>query len=218
MRFKRGQGHGEAEFQVRHLSHPVIARAGTTDAIAMEYVFGSRSHLPHAPLPKGAVILDLGANVGYAAADFANSFPDARVIALELDSANAALARRNLAAYPNVELVEAGIWSEDGEMTYGGQRADGFAIGKGEKTARTISLATLLDERGIAAADYVKMDIEGAEWELFRHPDWLARVNALSVEVHDTDWMDPVEEILQQKGFVTSRQADHWSAIYASRP
>lgn len=62
--YKRGWGWGEASFEVKGIPHKLLCRAGTTDAIALDYVFGPQSHLPPKPLPHDAVILDLGANVG----------------------------------------------------------------------------------------------------------------------------------------------------------
>ena len=163
------------------------------------------------------MILDLGANAGYAAAHYASLYPHARIIAVELDEGNAALARRNLEPFANVELVHAGVWIENGEMTYGGTQADAFTIGEGEKRASTLTIETLLEERGLKSADYVKLDVEGAEWPLFQHPSWLGRVKSLGVEVHRPEWFEPITAELERHGFEVAKSGAHWSLVTAWR-
>jgi hypothetical protein len=49
------------------------------------------------------------------------------------------------------------------------------------------SRATILDllkKHHLETVDLVKMDIEGSEYDVFRSPEWLDRVNALCMEVH----------------------------------
>jgi hypothetical protein len=51
---------------------------------------------------------------------------------------------------------------------------------------RGITVPSLLDAYGIGHVDIFKIDIEGAEKELFEHCEaWIARVDALIVELHD---------------------------------
>jgi len=211
-------GSGETIFHVKGLHCGLRARAATTDAVTIESVFGCAYHLPPRPLRDDAVILDLGANAGYAAAHFATLYPRARVIALELDAGNAELARRNLAPFHGCELVHAGVWVEDGEIAYAGDTEDGFAIASGgTRKAPAITVPTLLDQRKLDKADYVKMDIEGAEWPLFGQPSWLGRVDAISVEVHQRGWVEDIAATLQRAGFITDRSKHHWALLTGYR-
>jgi hypothetical protein len=51
---------------------------------------------------------------------------------------------------------------------------------------RGITVPALLDAYGIVHVDIFKIDIEGAEKELFEHCEaWIGRVDALIVELHD---------------------------------
>ena len=50
---------------------PLLVRPGTTDAQVLDDTFVGLYHLPPIDLPDGAVVLDLGGNVGYTAAHFA---------------------------------------------------------------------------------------------------------------------------------------------------
>jgi hypothetical protein len=46
-------------------------------------------------------------------------------------------------------------------------------------------MSTLFEEMHVEAADVVKMDIEGAEKEVFETGDWLKKVRCLMIELHD---------------------------------
>ena len=50
------------------------------------------------------------------------------------------------------------------------------------KCARTVD--QIQDEAGLACVDVVKMDIEGSEFGLFKHPGLLDRVRAIVMAVH----------------------------------
>lgn len=54
----------------------------------------------------------------------------------------------------------------------------------GESTHDNVDLKELLDSRGFDRVDLLKMDIEGSEFGLFAHPDWLPRVRRICMEVH----------------------------------
>jgi FkbM family methyltransferase len=216
--YRRGRGGRESAFRIKRVPHPMICRARTTDAITLESVFAAKHHLPPAPLKADAVILDLGANAGYAAAHFASLYPSALILAVELDAGNAALALRNLAPFQNVEVIQAGVWIEDGEIAYGGEEADAFAIGEsGKQTAPGLRIETILDRRGIIMADYVKMDIEGAEWPMFQDAAWLDRIGSISVEIHRREWFEPIRKTLEAHGFQTASSTSHWSSISGIR-
>jgi hypothetical protein len=49
---------------------------------------------------------------------------------------------------------------------------------------RNVSIQTILRDHSIDRIDLVKMDIEGHERVVFEEPDWLAKVDNISMEVH----------------------------------
>jgi FkbM family methyltransferase len=98
---------------------PLLMRPGTTDARVLDDTFIGLYHLPPAPLPDDAIILDLGANVGYTAVHFATLYPRARIVSVELDEGSADLARRNTAAFADrISVLHAAAWFEDSTVTY----------------------------------------------------------------------------------------------------
>ncbi len=218
----------ERSFRVRTMpDHPFLCRPNTTDARVLQDTFAGRFHLPHVPLPQNATILDLGANVGFVAADFARAYPTSRVISVELDHGNAEQARRNTASFGSrIKLIEAAIWKENGTVFYGGEQEWGFRIDPnvrvdantplppGVRKARAVSIETLLDEEGINTVDYMKMDIEGAEGDVLKTiKSWGHRVRSIKVEVHKPITTTEVEGILQAAGFKTGLDKRHWALV-----
>lgn len=91
------------------------------------------------------VIIGVGANTGMSAVWYAAQFPDARIVA---------------------------IGPEDANATHGSVLA--------------ITVPDLLAEHDIEYVDVFKIDIEGAEKELFEgDTGWLDRVGAVAIELHD---------------------------------
>jgi FkbM family methyltransferase len=205
---------------------PLLCRPGTSDPWVLWDAFRSQFHLTPRPLPADACVVDLGANVGYTAAHFASLYPAGRVIAVEMDGANAALAARNLAAFgPRVVLLQAAVWSEDGEISYSGGEEQGFraapldAGGSGQQTkvpARSID--SIFRQFNVEAVDYLKMDIEGAEAVVLDGPlDWARRVQALKVEIHPPATRDACTAALTRVGFRCESDRHHPNCLVAVR-
>lgn len=95
-------------------------------------------------------------------------------------------ARENAAAHPELEFVQAALWSADGELemfvaadpTHRTLSSDDL-----QRTGRSVGVPA----RGLAgfpAAELVKLDIEGAEYDVLPHLGAATRV--LCVELHPT--------------------------------
>lgn len=203
----------------------VICRNGTTDANVLWGIIREKYHLPDVPLPPRSCILDLGANAGYSMAHFASLYPDAKVVGVEMDTDNYELACENTRAFgQRCVLVHAAISSTNGTLTYGGDRADGFrllpedaAVGAVKKV-RALTLESFCQEASLDKIDFLKMDIEGAEREVFSSDlSWLSRVYHLKVEVHNRGDFDLIQGALAGAGFDCAKDKHHWSALVATR-
>ena len=180
------------------LDHEVWVRPGTSDIRSFVEVVIDRVYdwpagfVPPAVPP--ALIIDAGANVGYSALWFHARFPQARIIALEPDPDNFALLCRNTAHVAEIECRPQALWNEvttldlrPGTSAANRQvRAAGDGVVGDPAMVAAIDLGTLLDELGAGGVDLLKIDIEGAEWEVFADSaGWIDRVTMIAGELHE---------------------------------
>jgi FkbM family methyltransferase len=163
----------------------VFARVGTSDLAAFEEVFGDAFavEVPWEP----DVIFDLGANVGYASVLLAHRHPDVRIVAVEPEPSNLALLRRNVEGLP-VDVVAGAVWPRPGTLALHdpGKGRWGFRVREGGEDVVAVTVPELMERAETDFVDLVKLDVEGAELELFSaDTDWLDRVGALTIELHD---------------------------------
>lgn len=223
-RFLAGARGETTSIRLKGLDAGIVLRANSrADRSVARYVFAEKFHLPVAALPDHPTIIDLGANIGLTAAHYAATYPTARIIAVEMDAANAALARTNTAHLPNVTIVHAAIWHEPGRVTYNSAaNADAFSIGSGtaghSASVDAMTIAQLLRDFGIAHVDFLKMDIEHAEESVLAGDlGWLDQVAQINIEVHRPQYLQECIEILAAKGFRARKDTRHWSAVVGTR-
>lgn len=175
---------------------PLFARQGSSDGSTFEQVFVDRAYELHRPLQRPALLVDAGANVGYASVYLAQRYPDATVIALEPEPTNFALLRQNTRPYPNVRPMQAALWSAKTRLDIAnpGDEKNSIRVREAARGAGDVETLTVPDVLALAGRkriDLLKIDIEGAEKELFEAADttWLGRVDHLVIELHD--WMRP---------------------------
>jgi FkbM family methyltransferase len=189
---------------------PIRVRPGTGHVCALRGTFdrARRYHLPPDDLdPK--VIVDLGAHIGTAVADYAHRYPDAYVVGVEPDEDNAELARENVAAFgERVRIIRAGVSGTRDALRY---RRDG------DVGVRTLTLDSILRQAGVdATVDYLKMDIEGDEREVLRAGGrWTSRVRCLKVELYRGYTVEQAKEDVRNLGLFPYVDAKHHSCIVA---
>lgn len=182
------------------LLHPFYVRPGTSDAGGI--VQNVLREEWGAFLPSGPVrcIVDAGANCGDTTAWYLSKFPQATVIALEPDPDNYAMLCKNCEPYgPRAVLLNAALWSSDAKLKVRTEeKTDSFWVGEAECDAASvcdgISLPQLLQLVKIDTIDILKLDIEGAELQLFssRPEEWLPAVRCVAVEIHGPKARDAV--------------------------
>ena len=172
------------------LLHPVHFRGIYSDKAMFEQIFVHKEYnVPVDFSPK--TIIDLGANVGYASVYFANRFPDAKIFAVEPEENNYQQAKKNTEAYPNITLVKGAVWhkSEHISVVDNGLGEAGFMIisGEGPNSVKAYTVQEIMGLMGTNSIDILKIDIEGAEKEIFETgaEDWVPKTKVLIVETHD---------------------------------
>jgi FkbM family methyltransferase len=148
-------------------------------------------------------IVDGGAYIGLSAIYFTLRYPGVRVIAVEASESNYNLLVRNTAAFPNIEPVHAALWPQPGSLVltdpgtglWGLQVRDASGTpesappdkaGQALDSVRAITIPDIIRDYHLDNIDLLKVDIEGAEKELFGAPSpWLGQVDAICIELHD---------------------------------
>lgn len=190
--------------------------------------YGDGFHRPPVRLSATPTIVDLGSNIGLTLIDFENFYPGCRLVGVELDPSNYDLLQRNVAQLKNCQTLNAGIWRENGVVFYEDLDAQAFRIvdqpSEKTKSMRSISVSSLFRNFNVGEVDYLKMDIEGAEYEVL-HPDadlgWLPQVKLLNVEYHERKGLssqnqfEQLKRVLDNRGFQVFKSSTHWASFFA---
>ncbi len=185
------------EVRIEHpnFPHPLHLRLRSTDvALCREILVEGLYECDLARPP--SVIVDAGANIGIASVFYAHRYPNAKIIAVEPEPSNYHMLLKNTACYPNVTPVRAALWNRDAEVdiidngsghtTFQTQEPGTKGNGHVVSTVRAVTMDRLMTEFGINAIDLLKIDIEGAEGELFQTAEkWVTRVGLIAVEIHE---------------------------------
>jgi len=171
--------------------YPVYLRIDTSDFCAYRdvLIFRTKSYDPEIPGFSPTTIVDAGAHIGMASILFAIKYPTARIIAIEPEHSNFAALIRNTAPYKTISPIQAALWREDGQVTLGPSDTHpkgAFRIAEnGQQSVRAITMDTVMRETGIVSIDLLKVDIEGAEIEVFESCPWMKNVLVTAIELHD---------------------------------
>jgi FkbM family methyltransferase len=178
----------------------VYLRLGTSDVIVFNAIFyGKEYEFSVKEYPK--IIVDAGANIGLSTIYFANKYPDAKIIAIEPEENNYKFLVKNTENYANVVRIKAALWDKIDEidLVNTGLGNWGFMVSSNNnynqlKTrikqnlhlTKTITIGKIISDYSIEKIDILKMDIEGAEKEVFSNAaEWIGNVKAIIVELHE---------------------------------
>jgi FkbM family methyltransferase len=143
------------------------------------------------------LVVDCGANVGFASAYFLNRFPRCSVVAVEPEPSNFKLLEANLAPYGGrVRAINSGVWSHTVGLKISEARyRDGREWATQLRESRpdeipdmqAVDIGSLLKQSRKERISLLKIDIEGAEAKVFssNYEVWLPYVDNLVIELHD---------------------------------
>lgn len=201
-------------------------RPGTSDPGLIYDILLKRGAKAEYSLPRDArldpasvkVVLDIGANIGVAAAYFAHAFPNAVVHAFEPEPGNLSLLRANASSTSRIRVHGFALGAQDGELTLFHCDSDtnlgGFSSREiGTDPSRGIRVPVrhagrALAELGVTRVDVIKIDTEGAEWDILTSldPGLLGAVRLVMGELHGhrdfalLDYLQPHFHIAVHKG------------------
>lgn len=197
--------------------YPVFCRAQTSDSEVFRQIFIHREYRCLDDITDAGLVIDCGANVGYASAYFLTRYPRCELIAVEPDPDNFAVLSKNLAPYAGrFKAIQTGVWCRKAGLVMSEE-----TFGDGREWARTVrearegetpamyatDIGSLLKESGRERISILKIDIEGAESKVFaeNYQDWLDRVDNLVIELHGAECAAVFHKAIASQGYAIDR-------------
>jgi FkbM family methyltransferase len=160
-----------------------------------KWSIGRRLFDYYSRLTSPPLIIDAGANIGCASRVLLNAFPNSHIFAIEPEKNNFDLLRYNMRKNINVTCYQGAVASSKGQVNLidpgasdWGFRTFSPKVG-GEKisTVSCISPGDIVEEHFDKVPLVLKIDIEGAEVELFSNTDasWIDLFPLMMIELHD---------------------------------
>ena len=158
---------------------------------------------------KEPIIYDCGANIGMSCLYFKKLYPQAKIKAFEADPKIAKVLENNLKkniCIEGIEIINSAVWIDNNGLQFASEGADGGSIygNKNRVNVSSIRLKDFLEKE--EQIDMLKIDIEGAEYEVLKDcKDSLRNVNNLFVEYHSWNRSEQkfseILEIFEKNGF-----------------
>jgi len=171
------------------------------DRFGIFEIFIDNEYLPVLDCIEGTstpTVIDLGSNIGGFALYIFDSYPQAKVVSVEVALDTFKILKRNqeLNAERDWDILQAAVWTKNGYVNL--DRRDtstGHRVAEDENGSESVVsrlLDGILKEAGINEISLLKMDIEGAESEVVPvNEKVFLRTQILVIEIH-TDRIDPV--------------------------
>lgn len=161
-------------------------------------------------LPKNAYIIDCGSHIGLSVIYFKNKYPDATIIAFEPDTTNFHLLERNVESFnfKSVVLRNEAVWKENTiiSFSHGGSMSSKIdsenEFDKNQSSIKAVRLFDVIDR----PIDFLKLDIEGAEYEVLIdiYPK-LDMIRSMFIEYHGSfeqnNRLNQILQIITEKDF-----------------
>ena len=156
-------------------------------------------------------IIDCGANIGMSLIYFKELYPNATITAFEADEYIFDFLKKNVDSYElkDVEIINKAVWNTEETMYFfdeggAGGRLEKKVEGRAYKRVKTTRLKKYLTRRKV---DLLKIDIEGAEYEVIRDcENELKNVSNIFLEYHSfgdkPQNLHQILEILKNAGFI----------------
>lgn len=172
--------------------YPIYLRSSTSDIDVFCQIF-CHAELDYDFLGIPRYIIDAGANIGLTSVFLANRYPEATIDAIEISKANIEVLKLNTSNYPGVNIVAKGLWWNDAILQIKNKDAEAWAFIVEEANIETIdtfpsiSISSLIASSEFDHIDILKIDIEGAEADIFNQnrATWLSNVDYLLIELHE---------------------------------
>ena len=174
------------------LGRAIYFRKKTKDKETFKEIFNLNIYNIKLPIIPNNII-DAGSNTGFASLFFKLKYPKAKIISLEIENGNINMIGKNLRNFDNIEIIQKGLFNKKAffKIEDPFHATNSFVIkevAKGEKyDVESITIDEIMTTSKIETIDILKIDIEGAEKDLFEknYENWLPKVKIIMVETHD---------------------------------
>ncbi len=197
---------------------PIYFRPGTSDVHILNATFANKPEymLPqHDDIKK---VFDCGGHIGIIAVVLARLYPQAEIYSFEPDYENFQILQRNIEPYKNVQAFNVALgendgtghlWPSDDPKNFGGQSLHIKTANPQLVQVRAISEVC----RTLGTPDLIKIDTEGAEYEILHGMINLDKVKWICGELHgvlDFCTLDMIE----RAGFEIRTSRDFYSKVF----
>jgi FkbM family methyltransferase len=205
-----------------------LVRSGTTDLSTLNEALVLRPYLCSdlIELREDSVVVDVGANIGDFSIEVAALCPRGRIVAIEPVIESAAMIEINklLNELTNIEVVQVALGSSETEVEIklaGNASSLYWKKGRQVQKVRQTNLSRLMDERRIGHIDLLKLDCEGAEWEILPNSsEVLPQISQICMEFHPMNgWTgDKLATYLRNAGYKVEFTQGGWNGtLWATR-
>jgi FkbM family methyltransferase len=188
-------------------------RPFTSDAMVVRQHFFQRELAPVVDYFKSIshdpkLMVDAGGNIGAATRFLQLHFPGLKSLIIEPSESNCRMIKKNIIS-DQFHLVQGALWYEEASLSFSGS-AEAWAIKvkASQSKSNTIpgyTLSEILKMAKWGSPDFIKIDIEGAEEEIFEKDTNLKQifrsVKCVTVEPHSELGKDLIHKVFQDCGF-----------------
>ena len=196
------------------------------------------THGHYAPMmkeiKKGSTVIDIGAHIGIFSIAAARYAPDVKVFAFEPLPDNFMRLQKNIARNDlqgQVLAINQAVAGVRGTMDLY-MMPERFSPSKfplhdnkGKVSVTCVTLQDIFNTYHIDRCDFLKIDVEGAEWEILSAvpPDVFAKITSITLETHDhliesvKGNAQKIVAKLEENGFVVTPSHDDTHMLFARR-
>jgi FkbM family methyltransferase len=199
-----------------------LVRAGTTDLSVVNEAALLNPYLGGHPvdLPEDADVMDVGANIGDLTMQLARACPRGRVFAIEPvgEHHHMIAVQMLLNRVSHVVNLQVALGGQEGEVAIhlgGSHSSSRWGQGATEKV-RLTTLPQMMRELGIHQLALLKLDCEGAEWDILpAAEEVLPRVQRIFMEFHcERGWTpEKLAAWLRERGYEVRHTAGPWNGL-----
>lgn len=162
-------------------------------------------------------MIDAGANIGLSSVYIRAHFPMIKIICIEPNKENVAMLYKNL-GHANYQLLQKALWHQKSFLKEDKTAGEAWGIKMLEVdeeingAIESITLMEIIRNFNLSQIDYLKIDIEGAEEEIFYKDSTIRQVlektTCISLEPHTLDFEKFIIKYLEDTQFQVSQSGE----------